>query len=229
MVVVTEARIPSDDFKLERVLGGDDGLRVEIERIIPAGERPARHLWVRGIDTEDATSLFARDGDVERTELVTRVRDSVLLRVEWTAYVEAFFEALVSADGTCLRGVARDGAWQFTLRFGSRESLASFYRECVSRGVSVTVRRVHGPPSAGRNNGVRALSDRQYEALRTAFEAGYFPPPRGVTPPGLATPVGVSGTAAPPPVPRGVQTTPGAEIGAPAWLGIKTFRVDTED
>lgn len=216
MVVVTEVRIPSDDFKLERVLGGNDGLRVEIERIIPAGERSTRHLWVRGIDAEDATNLFARDGDVERAAVVTRVRDSVLLRVEWTASVEAFFEALVSAGGTCLRGVARDGAWQFTLRFGSRESLAGFYRACVSRGVAVTVRRVHGPPSAGRNSSVESLSDRQYEALRTAFEAGYFAIPREITLQELATRLGISDTAASHRIRRGLQTILGAEIGAPA-------------
>lgn len=215
MCLVTEIRIPSAEFKLGGVLGKNEGLRVEIERVIPAGERLARHLWVRGIDAENAPEVFACDADIEGVELVTRVGDSALLRVDWTADIAAFFDALVSVDGTCLRGIARDSAWQFTIRFGSREELARFYRECASRNVSVTVRSIHDPPSAGRHSSMESLSEQQYEALRTAFEAGYFAIPREITLQELAARLGISDTAASHRLRRGLQTVLGAEIAVP--------------
>jgi hypothetical protein len=62
---------------------------------------------------------------------------------------------------------------------------------------------------------MESLSEQQYEALRTAFEAGYFAIPREITLQELAARLGISDTAASHRLRRGLQTVLGAEIAVP--------------
>jgi predicted DNA binding protein len=205
MSVVTEVKVPSKEFKLEQVLSVDDSPRIEIERVIPMGEGFAPLLWIKNIDVQRATRIISHDEDVEQAEIVDQTGDSILVSVKWTKPVGTFFDALIAGDASCLRGVAYNTTWHFTLRFQSRDDLATFYRECTSQDVSLTVGSIHNSTTTGNGHTLGSLSDQQYETLCAAFEAGYFSIPRETTLQELADQFGISDTATSQRIRRGLQ------------------------
>lgn len=66
--------------------------------------------------------------------------------------------------------------WTFTLRADDHETVSAFQECCRARGVEITVHRL--VPFA--DDEPSALTPAQFEALRTAYDRGYYDEPRRV-------------------------------------------------
>jgi predicted DNA binding protein len=171
---------------------------------------------VTGLPEERTRHTLLRDEDVDRAEVVDHVADAVLVRVTWADRRHPLSEALVAVEATCFEGVVRNGAWHLRLRFPSRESLSGCYQECVDHGVTLTVNGIYDHARFERSHARAALSDRQRETLRTAFEAGYFAVPRETTLEELGVQLGISDTAASQRIRRGLQELLARELATSA-------------
>ena len=77
------------------------------------------------------------------------------------------------------------------MRFDSHDRLRGFQQHCADSGVDFELLRLHelSQPMNGQQYG---LTDRQYDALRTAWELGYFDSPRVSTLDTIATELGIT-------------------------------------
>jgi hypothetical protein len=195
-----------DSFALAPVFERYPDARLALERAVPLGERVR---FVRAPDADGPTRDDLRAA-CEACGLVASVRvfavadGSHLLRVEWAEPV-AFVETLVETDAVCLRARGTADGWRFRLRFPDRAALGECYRDCAERGLDLTVRAVQSSAWSGDGGPGDALTPEQREALRVAFEAGYFSVPREATLADVADALGVSDTAVSQRLRRGVE------------------------
>ena len=214
MSVMAHISVPADEFKLARTLDDHDSMRIGVERVVPLGEGVVPYLWVTGLPADRARRRLRRDEDVERVAVIDHVENAVLVRVWWTNRRYAFLETLVAVEASCVDGVVRDGIWNLELRFPSRVSLSDFYQECLDHDVTLEVNGIHDSGGRDRSRISAALSDRQYETLRAAFEAGYFAIPREITLKELGDRLGVSDTAASQRIRRGLRRLLAEELSS---------------
>lgn len=207
--------VPADEFKLARTLHDHDSLRIGVERVVPLGEGVVPYLWVTGLPADRTRRRLRRDEDVERVAVIDHVENAVLVRVWWTDRRHAFLETLVAVEASCVDGVVRDGTWHLELRFPSRASLSDFYQACLDRDVTLDVNGIYDSDGGDRGPASTTLSDRQYEALRTAFETGYFAIPREITLEELGDRLGISDTAASQRIRRGLRRLLAEELASP--------------
>ncbi|MFD1568551.1 helix-turn-helix domain-containing protein [Halolamina litorea] len=184
---------------------------MELERVVPLNGRVMPYLWVTGVDTDEGLRRLRADPDVVESRALAEGRDGLLAGIDWHDS-HPLLDALSGAGATCLRGVGGPEGWQFSLRFPTRDCLATCYRECSEDGVDLTVDRIHATSWSAEGGHDTVLTDVQRETLTTALERGYFSVPRSTTLQDLATEFDVSDTAISQRIRRGVARLLAAEL-----------------
>jgi predicted DNA binding protein len=193
MSSLVEFTVDADQFQLGRVFAPVSGVRVEIVNLVPVDTELVPYLWVSG---DDETLAEAAD----RLAAADVVRDSILMsehagrrlyRVEWTADIDGLFDCVPAHDVAVYRAVGTDDRWGFTVFSSSAESLQAFHGALAAHGVPITVQRTHNPVDVAPDPLVE-LTQKQREALRVAFERGYFEVPQRTTLGEIADGIGVS-------------------------------------
>jgi len=113
---------------------------------------------------------------VDNCELVTEKEETVLYLVEFTApnLPDSLGEAGEELVGSCDPVVDEDGT---TMSFvGSQETLRTILRSYEEAGLRPELHRLG--EYEGRSTAFDALTDRQLEALRTAYRMGFYDVPR---------------------------------------------------
>lgn len=176
MSVIAELTIEGQ-FALSELLTELPDVPVQLERVVPAGERTLPLIWIH---TDDPDPIEARLREHRLIETLTRLdtfEDRALYRIEWTEEPDSVFDALSSQQADLLDAVGVGDVWQFELRFPTHEALSDFRSHCDDVGLPVSLRRVYRPdePDPTIQYG---LTSRQYETLVRAVEVGYFDIPR---------------------------------------------------
>lgn len=207
MSVIAEVATDGAGFTLGRALAGSRGTTVELEQVIPLEGRIFPYCRVHG-DGDPAVFEEALASNPAVTA-VQRVGDGdagQLYAVRWNAKaVDGIVEAVAENGGQMLKATARDGRWQFTLRFQTSGELADFQRAITAANVDVDVGRVYASPdgSADPDYGLTAA---QLDALVTAVETGYFGVPRAISTADLGAILDISDQAVSERIRRGVET-----------------------
>lgn len=206
MSVIARIAVPAEDFPLGRTLAAGSEIRVQLERVIPLGDATIPYLWIENESIEAIEAAIDADPNIEAVEVVDEVDAEALVRVDWQASPDGFLTTLAETDAVLLDGVGSDTSWEFQLRFAEHEDMATFYRRCTDRGISVRLDRVHDPTVPGDLGLDFSLTETQRETLLAANETGYFEVPRESTLVELAEDLGVSDTAASQRLRRGMAT-----------------------
>ena len=204
MSVIADVSIPAEQFALGHLLEVRPGVQVRLESMIPTGETTIPYFWVETPDVDAVEAALRESPIVEAATIVDRVGDEALFRVDWTADVDGVVDAITEADCVILGGNGHGDHWTFQLRFPDYDDLSTFYRTVMDKGISVDLEGVHNPmeesgPPVGK------LTAEQREALRIAFEAGYFSVPREITLVELAERLGISDSAVSQRIRRGLS------------------------
>ena len=194
MSVITEVRIPPDDFDLGQILSLNGASAIELETLVPSGEVTVPLFWVY----EPLEDGFL--DTVERYPTVTSVaemdvfEDRILFRLEWDASQDRLFQCILNNQGQILSATGTPEGWHFELRFPNREAMSQYQTCCEDAHISSELIRVYNPtnPGAGPWYG---LSEPQREALMLAVQMGYYDIPRGCTTEELADELGISDQA----------------------------------
>lgn len=193
MSVIAEIRIEGD-FVLSELLKGLPDVPVQLERVIPAGDRTVPLIWVHTDDPEPIEEHLCEHQLVETITQLDTFPDRALYRIEWAEEPNSVFEAISSKRADLLDAVGVDEVWTFELRFPSHEDLSDFHSHCEAAGLPLTVERIYRPSDTGEN--IRyGLTDIQYDTLVKALDEGYFSIPRETVTEELATQLGISDQA----------------------------------
>ena len=190
MVVYAELEVPSNATRIGRAFGTFPDVRVELDRIVPTVHAVVPFMWVNGADPNEVMQAVRREGAVQHiTRLGTEEGEWSLYRVVWNRRITDFIVEISDANIALLSGEGTADSWWFEFRAARREPIADLKTHLEENGISTSLARIHevspGPPSS-------RLTDSQLEAIRIAYDRGYFDEPRGVTLETLAAEVGIS-------------------------------------
>ena len=191
MVTVGVFTAPPDAFGFAELLTEYPDAAVEIERVVPTERVVMPYLWVTGVEAEAIASTLTRGEMVEQVEVIHSFGDQTLLRCHCLNSHCDLLDALANLDLTVLAATGTAAGWQLTLRENEPSELSTFHERCRAVGIGLElrdIRELDGGPSATR----RGLTDPQYEALRLAYERGYYAEPRETTLEALASELDIS-------------------------------------
>ena len=156
---------------------------------------------------------FANHPGVRQIRLVDSVDDQHLLRVEWAAEYEGVLSTLTDAKIALIEAVGTHRPWTFDIRGDDRAAIAAFQQGCREHDIPITLTNLHALTPLDTETGA-GLTDPQEEALRLAYERGYFNTPRDVTMAELGEELGISQQAVASRLRRGIrQVLDGALAG----------------
>lgn len=191
MSVILEFTIAREAFALGQVVGGSTEGVVELERIVPVGGIDIPFFWVRGVEESDLEERVAESDYIENLQLLDRVGDRSLYRVEWTGEYEDLIEGLTASESTILEA-SGDEVWSFRVRFPDHELLADFYTFCTDHDLPIQVGRVYTLTEESLQGRLFDLTQEQREALVLALRRGYFATPREASMDDLAAELDIS-------------------------------------
>lgn len=195
MTTIADFTIPSTEFVLGWTLAAVPEATVEVERVVAdANQRVTPYFWVTGDRADEFDAVLADDPSVASVRLLDETPDGRFYRARWTESIEPLIYVLDDAHGTILSAVGRDAKWDVRVLFPDRAALSGFHEFCAAHDLSFRLRRLY-EPSGTKPLAAPDLTDEQSEALKLAFDLGYFSVPRDVTMSDLAAELDVSTTA----------------------------------
>jgi predicted DNA binding protein len=213
--MATEATftVKHGEFPLGTIFEQLQGIRVELERIVPGSDVVIPYFWVRGADVDDMEAAFSEHPGVRNIRLIDSVEDEYLLRVEWDPEYVGILSTLSEAQVPLISAVGTNNEWTFEIRGDNRSDLADFQQLCRERDIPVTLTALHAlTPIETRTES--ALTDQQQELLVLAYERGYFNSPRDVTMEELGDDLGISQQAVASRLRRGIRRILGQTVSA---------------
>ncbi|GAA0666021.1 helix-turn-helix domain-containing protein [Natronoarchaeum mannanilyticum] len=177
MSVVVEFGLDSSEFELGRILELEAGEELELEAVIPTGERAIPSFWTDGVDA-DAFERRVRDhGAVEELIAVQTLEARRLYTLEWDRRADRVIGGIGAEGGQLLQATGEAEDWQFQVRFPARNALSAYQSQLRDGGLDPSIRRVYTPDEPDGTAGY-GLTDCQHETLTLAVERGYYDVPR---------------------------------------------------
>lgn len=177
MSVFAEFHVPTDAFALAQTFQQAPETIIEIERVVATDELMTPYFWVSGEGRDEFRSAAEADPSIQDLTKVDTFGEADLYRANWTENVESILHAYTEYGATIFEASGAADVWELRLRFDNRDHLREFQAYCVEHGHSFDLQRLHDlahPMTAGQYG----LTDKQRDALVTAWEAGYFETPR---------------------------------------------------
>ena len=205
MAVIAHLRIPADSFELGRILELEDSATIELENMVPLGEKAVPFFSV----SEEARESFERNvknhPSVDRIVEVTRHDGERLYSLEWSVDRDVFFQGVIDHYGQLLSGTGTIDTWEFEIRFLSHDALSEFQEYCSNAHIPLEVGRIYNPvrPGTGMWYGVTTV---QRETLMRAVRGGYYSIPRRMSTQDLADELGISDQAVTERLRRAIET-----------------------
>lgn len=194
MNVITEIRIPPDDFELGQILNMEEAASIELETLVPSGDVTVPLFWVYKPVGDGFLDTVERYSTVNSVTEMDVFEDRTLFRLDWDASQDHLFRCILTHEGEILSATGTSEGWNFEMRFPDREALNQYQSCCENAHISTDIIRIYHPtsPEAGPWYG---MSDPQREALTLAIRMGYYDIPRGCTTKKLADELGISDQA----------------------------------
>ena len=177
MPTIVVANIPAEEFALRESLQAVPDLAVESQRVVEKGETLVMPLmWVRGADGETVQAALADDSSVHSASRIASYENESLYHMEWKRGVELAVQIMTEGESVILDLYGTSDGWRLRSMFPDRDTLSRTVEFCKNNGLGFDVRRVREMNVVP--SGRWGLTDEQYEALRVAWDAGYFGVPR---------------------------------------------------
>ena len=194
MAVIVHLRIPAQSFELGRILELGTGSTIELENLVPLGEKAVPFFSVSEEISEDFEKSVRNHPSVDRIAEVSEHDNETLYSLDWNVSRDVFFQGVVEMGGQILSGTGTPQTWEFELRFQSHDALSEFQEYCSDAHISLEVGRIYNPmrPGTGMWYGLTAP---QRETLVRAVRGGYYSIPREMSTQDLAEELDISDQA----------------------------------
>ena len=180
MSVFAEFHIPTEKFALEATFERAPDTVIEIERVAAATDALTPYFWVSDGSLERFEAAVAADPSIENLERIDAFDEAVLFRADWTENIESIVYAYTHIGAVILEATGSSDVWELQMRFDDHDQLREFQRYCVDHDLDFELQRLHDVTSP-KTSSQYQLSDKQRDALVTAWEAGYFDPAADMT------------------------------------------------
>ena len=194
MSVIAEVKVSADEFELGRILELERGEFLELETMVPLGQKAVPFFRVHEQVRETFEELVARHPSVDRVREVDRHNGERLFTLDWDTSSDHFFNSLTRTGAQLMTARGSVSEWHFELRFPSHDALSQFHELCDDARIDFEVERIYNPtkPELGPWYG---LTEQQRLTLMRAVEGGYYSIPRQLSTQGLAEEFGISDQA----------------------------------
>lgn len=194
MSVIAHLRIPADSFELGRIMGMELETTVELQSMVPLGEKAIPLFTVYNHDAVRFENSVRDHPSVERLEKMSEHDGQIVYALDWNIGRDVFFSGISETHAHLLSATGTTGSWEFELRFPTHAALSEFQEYCVNAHIDLEVGRIYNPtrPGSGPWYG---LSAAQKETLVMAVEGGYYSIPRRMSTKDLADEFDVSDQA----------------------------------
>lgn len=177
MPTTAEFTVDAGDFPLGSSFQSLPEVAVELERIIPTNQAVVPYLWVRKVDPDEVEAALEDHHATQRVTVVESMEGRHLLRVDWNPTYEGFLEIMVEASVVLLSASGSASEWTFAIRGDDHESISRFQTYCHDAGIPIELLSL-AELSDGQTENAYGLTDPQREALKLAYDRGYFDSPR---------------------------------------------------
>jgi predicted DNA binding protein len=186
-----EFDIPASAFPLEETLAALPDAIVEIERVVASKELLTPYFWVSNVSDENFEEAAETDPSIRELRRLDSFEEDTLYRAEWTENIESIVYAYLGIGAVMLDATGQQDVWDVQLRFDDHEQLSEFQSYFADSGITVELNRIHRVTHShtGQQYG---LTEKQSEALVTAWKAGYFESPAETTLAEVAADLGIS-------------------------------------
>ncbi|WP_254521705.1 helix-turn-helix domain-containing protein [Natrinema caseinilyticum] len=228
MGLVAEFEIHCEALPLAGVAAAVPEATLILELQFNHGDRPLFLVTASGVSRTELEHALGAARDVERWTLVGQAGDTRRYQIRPALSLEeqlgdaiddlTGLKALATAEAIIERIEVRDDGWRQTGWFASRDAFTEF-SSFWQHNAGFRLRRLtqdgeSEPPGEG-------LTDRQHEALRTAYELGHFDIPRRASLEDVATELDISASSVSERL-RRAQTRLIEETVAPTWPPLPT-------
>ncbi|MFC7202958.1 helix-turn-helix domain-containing protein [Haloferax namakaokahaiae] len=174
-----ELRCPVGSVYLGPVI---EQLNVEITFVqsVPVAPVPIPYFYVRGSAVEQVDALLEDHDRVTCFELLSARPTERLYQCSWRPQREGLVSTVHQCDGIVRKMRGSASGWLTSIFFPTHELATSFYQRCRERDHDVEILRVQRG-GFGSYSPDRELSEKQLEAVRLAYERGYFETPTETT------------------------------------------------
>jgi len=180
MSLFGEFHVPANEFVFHTSFQAHPEMVLEIERVVAADEILTPYFWVSHVSPEGFEATARDDPTIDQVQQLDTFEDATLYRAEWIDQIDTMVYAYTHVGAVILEATGTQDEWMLRLRFDDREKLDEFNSFLNEEDVSFDLRQLseitHPHPS-----GEYGLTPKQYEALITAWEMGYFDLPRKTT------------------------------------------------
>lgn len=193
MTSLAEFVLPATEFPLGCVFETRPEARLELDRVVPNADTVMPFFWVHDAEGEMREILSAFDGltELRSITLMEELGDKGLFRAEWDPEYMGIMGAIAATDVTVISASGSNSGWTFELRAETVESFSQFQSHCRDHEIPVSLARLNRLTETTTGRGYN-LTEEQYEALRLAFERGYYDEPRETNLEELAEELGIS-------------------------------------
>jgi predicted DNA binding protein len=180
MSTIVEATVPADQFALAETLSSVPTAELRMVRLVAHGsEFVMPFLWAGCEDTDRLHDALANDPTTEDVSVLADFDGESLFSVDWAAKVRVFVSIVAEENATILDACGRDGTWHLQIFFPDHELVSATHEFCDEFGIDLEIERINRLSEASEY-GHLGLTERQYETLVDAYEAGYYEVPRTV-------------------------------------------------
>ncbi len=192
--MIADLTVPAAEFELGRILELEGAERLELEKMVPLGEKPVPFFLVHEHIRDTFEELVRNHPSVDRVQEIDRHDEERLYSLQWDTSSDHFFNAMKTAGAQLIGAKGSATTWQFELRFPSHEALSQFHELCEDARIEFDLERVYNPtkPSLGPWYG---LTEHQRETLTRAVQGGYYSIPRRLSTRDLAEEFDISDQA----------------------------------
>lgn len=173
MTLFGEFHVPADAFALAKTLETAPDLIIETERVVATDEILTPYFWVSGENGDSFEDAVADDPSIQNLRHIDDVDRAALYRAEWTENVESIVFAYTTVGATILEASAHHQEWELSMRFDDRDSLSQFREYCEENDIPLRLNQLY-ERAHPRASGQYGLTEKQYDALVTAWEMGYY-------------------------------------------------------
>jgi predicted DNA binding protein len=183
--------VPAEQFALHDTLREFPETIIEIERVVATDELVTPYFWMTGIDVDVFEDAATSDPSVERLKRLDSFEKGTLYRADWADHSEILVTMYTEIGTTILEATGRAEQWELRIRFDDHDHLTRFRDHFRENDLPFTLTELH-EVTYPRAPGQYGLTEKQEEALVTAWDMGYFETPREVTLSEIARELGIS-------------------------------------
>lgn len=197
--------VDAEQFPLSRTLQDSPEIVIEVERVVATDELVTPYFWMTGGSVDAFEEAAADDPTMDELRRLDTFDDGTLYRADWTEHGDVLAFAYTQVGTTILEATGQDRQWELRMQFDGRDHLEQFRTHLHTNELVFTLTELHEINHA-RSPGQYGLTEKQEEALVTAWDMDYFETPREVTLSAIAEELGISEQALSNRLRRGYET-----------------------